>query len=447
MGVSESMPQDTKTVANGSKLVAKQEPRKFPFTADRIKKLPCPDSGRSYFYDSKVRGLALAITPKNKRSYILYRKVATRPMRFMIGDVADFSVEQARAEADKLNAGIARGENPQVEKRRIREENTLAELFTKYIEEYATPFCKAKTVRNYRSIYARHLGALAYRKISDIKPADVARLHSRIGRTHRFAANRTIELISSMYGKARELWGFSGSNPASEIKAFREEPRVRYMDETELRLFLRALAAEENTTIRDFILLLLLTGCRRGALQAMKFAEVNFARATWTIPPERSKNGRAVEVALTERAMQILEARRETVKKGEFVFPGAGKTKHLVEPKSAWKRLTQRMGEIEQADWLKAHKGKTAADFSAQCTSNFSSLRLHDVRHTFASWQVAGGTSLPIVGRSLGHMMGSKATQVYSHLSLDPVRQSIERAQQAMFAVAEPALLGTGDGR
>ena len=120
-------------------------------------------------------------------------------------------------------------------------------------------------------------------------------------------------------------------------------------------------------------------------------------------------------VALSPKAIEILERRKDASNGGEWVFPGLGSTGHLVEPKAAWQRICKRAG-IED-------------------------LRIHDLRRTLGSWQAATGASLPVIGKSLGHK-SLGATQVYARLNIDPVRIAVNRAVDAMMLAAnEPARL------
>jgi integrase len=128
----------------------------------------------------------------------------------------------------------------------------------------------------------------------------------------------------------------------------------------------------------------------------------------WRIP--ETKNGLPVLVPLVETAQNILRARRETVGDSPWVFPGPGKAGHLVEVRKAWVRVCERGG--------------------------LEGLRIHDLRRTLGSWQAAAGASETIIGKSLGHRPGSKATAVYARLQLDPVRASMANATAAMLEAA-----------
>jgi integrase len=404
--------------------------RKFHFTRERIDALPAPKNGqRAYFYDAKVRGLAIAVTGLGKKTFILYRKVAGRPERVTIGPYLDLAIEQARNRAEEMNADIALGENPAKVRRTVRDEMTLQELFNTFLELYSKKY--KKTWSDDQGIFNLHLASWKLRKISSIRKMDVVALHSHIGRTRgQYAANRVVELLCSMFNRAREEWEWTGTNPAAGIKAYPEKKRDRFLQAYELPIFFKALAQEPNANIRDYILISLLTGARRRNIQALRWAEIDFDRAEWKIP--ETKNGEPMTVTLSAPALNILETRRDS-SIGEWVFPGIGTTGHLVEPKSAWKRILKRAATIQMDEWLKANPKSTATDFAKlNPNAGFKDLRLHDLRRTLGSWQAATGASLPIIGKSLGHK-SLGATQIYARLNLDPVRDSVNRATDAMF--------------
>lgn len=410
---------------SGSTLVAQH---RFHFNRNLIEKLPSPQNGqRAYYYDTKVRGLALAVSTGGKKVFVLYRKVDGRPERITIGPFIDMSIEAARERAEEFNAAIARGQNPAADKRKVRDEMTLGELFDLFLSEYAKE--KKRTWREDEAMFKRHLHGLRLRRISAITRFDVIRLHATIGRKHPYAANRVIELLCAMYNRARSDWGWTGANPAADIKAFKERRRKRFLDGKELPAFFKALATEPNETVRDYVLVSLLTGARRSNVQAMEWVELDWKRAIWKIPAAKAKSGEDIEIALSRVAIGILKHRKADAKAaaeedgtelGAWVFPGSGKTGHLVSPKTAWKRILNR--------------------------AKLTDLRLHDLRRTLGSWQAAMGSSLPIIGRSLGHE-SLEATKIYARLNLDPVRQSVNRATHAMLMAGGQRVAGLLTGK
>jgi integrase len=142
----------------------------------------------------------------------------------------------------------------------------------------------------------------------------------------------------------------------------------------------------------------------------MRWDQVSFERATWRIPAELEKNGQEHIVPLVPKAVEILNERKSTTS-NEWVFPGPGVTGHLVSTKNAWLRIKKRAG--------------------------LDDLNLHDLRRTLGSWQAATGASLAVIGKTLNHKDIS-TTLIYARLNLDPIRQSMELATNALLKLAEP---------
>jgi integrase len=363
-----------------------------------------PTTGKRYYvHDSRVRGLALYVTSTGVKTFLLYRKVNGAPVKLKIGRLEDLSIEQARNKAEELNNQIALGQNPQEEAQEKRQELTFAAFFPVYMERHATPY--KKTARFDEDIFRLHLKEpLASKRLSAITRGDIQVLHARIGANSGHAcANRVVDTVLSIFGKAIE-WGYlKGENPA-KVKRFKVQSRDRFLQKDELATFLAALEEEPNDTMKDYFWLSLLTGARKSNMLAMRWDEIRTAQGEWRIP--MTKNGEAQVVPLVPQALAILERRREAVGGSEWVFPSEGKTGHLQDPKKAWKRLLTRAG--------------------------ITDLRLHDLRRSLGSWQAMSGSSPYIIGKSLGHK-SHQATAVYARLTLDPVRSSMEQAVNAML--------------
>lgn len=379
---------------------------KFNFTKAAIDALSLPPKGgRSYFYDTKQRGLGIRVTSSGAKTFIVYRWVNGKPERVTLGRYPDLTIEQARGRAAEASAAIARGENPNDKRRAARAELTFGELFHEYMERHAK--AHKRSWKEDQGQYDRHLSSWAKRKLSHISRADVQKLHHSIGTSKgHYAANRLLALLSGVFNKATDFGLWDKANPAVGIKKFKEVSRDRFIQADELPRFFEALAEEPNETIRDYVLVSLLTGARRSNVLAMKWENVHLERAEWRIP--ETKNGTSQVVPLSPEVVTILEQRRhQTV--NEWVFPGEGPNGHLVEPRKGWERILGRAG--------------------------ITDLRLHDLRRTLGSWQAKTGASLVIIGKSLNHKTPT-ATAIYARLDLDPVRQSINNANTAMLAAA-----------
>ena len=286
-----------------------------------------------------------------------------------------------------------------------RGEMLLDDLFADWLA-YAKQ--EKKTWKEDKRKYDNFISHWGRRRLSEIARPEVRKLHNKIGENHgRYAANRVLALLRSMYNRAlsEEDIGWVGVNPTIGIKKFREESRDRFITPEEMPAFFDSLG-EEDATVRDYFWLALLTGARKTNLLEMRWDQLTID-GMWRIPD--TKSGQPVVVPLVEQAQNILKARREAHDHQPWVFPGPGKAGHLVEVRKAWVRICKRAG--------------------------LENLRIHDLRRTLGSWQALSGASELIIGKSLGHAAGSKATAVYARLGTAPVRESLDVATSKMIAM------------
>ena len=386
--------------------MAKRSTRKLNFTKASIAAIrPPTDQDRAYIYDRRTPALAICVTQGGLKTFYVYRRIRGRPARVRLGRFPEVTVEQARKQAALVLAEIARGHDPQEAKRALRRQCTLGELFEHYMAIHAEAHCSEKSKREDTRMFGRFLSTWAVRRLSTITVADITALHGRIGRKTPYQANRLLELLRKLFNHARRTLQLDKPNPCEGIRKFKEQSRDRFLDAAELRRFFKALAAESET-FRDFFTILLLSGARRANVQAMRWEHLDLERELWRIPDTESKNREPLIVILSPATVEILRRRRAEVNGAEFVFSSRGITGHLVEPKGAWQRVLER--------------------------ANLKDCRIHDLRRTLGSWQANLGTSLPIIGASLGHKSLS-ATQVYARLTVDPVRASVNKATDAIL--------------
>lgn len=441
----------------------------FKFTEARLKTLPVPLNGtRATYRDAEVKGLELRITSNGVKSFSWYRRPKNEaPQRVTIGRSPDVSVGQARAEAQKYNAAIATGESPASERRAKRNEMLFSDLFTEYMQRHAKT--TKKTWKGDQQLYDLHVAArLGRLRLTQVTRDVVSKLHFEITtKGHPAVANRVLALISSVFGRAVE-WSIVEVNPVRGIRRNKETSRDRFLDSQELPRFLSALQAEPKEVLRNFFLMLLFTGARRGNVLPMAWGDINLDSAVWRIP--ETKNGESLNVPLIPAALEMLKRLRNADPAGRFVFPGTGESGHIADPKKAWKRIFDRdelsavvslieaaggsfIGTnaarpapafdepIEQAlNRAKAQAGKLKIDVS---TCRMPQTRIHDLRRTMGSWQAASGASLNIIGKSLGHK-NIATTAIYARVQMDPVREAMTKAATAMFSgqnLALPILL------
>ncbi|TFF37938.1 tyrosine-type recombinase/integrase [Mucilaginibacter psychrotolerans] len=387
----------------------------FNFTKPALIALKLPDSGsRIYYRDTREKGLILDVRASGTKSFYLYKKIDGRPERLFLGSFPDISVENARKAASVLKGQIASGKNPQQEKRNIRDEMTFQKLFDEYMSRYSKQH--KETWKQDEDVIQNHFSHFLHKKISAISKNEVQRTHVRIGQHNgTYAANNAVARLRAIFNKAIE-WGWQGKNPAEGIQEFKEVSRDRFMQPEELPRFFAALN-EEETTIRHYTWLLLLTGSRKSKVTAMRWADIRWHQQEWHIP--NTKNGDPIIIPLTPQAMEILNERwqkalvecGQSAKKPKWVFPSKkSKTGHIACPAHSWKKLLE--------------------------TAEIENFRMHDLRRTLGSYQAITGASLQIIGKSLGHR-SPEATLIYARLHLDPVRAAVEKATDAMFRISE----------
>lgn len=320
----------------------------------------------------------------------------------IIGRFPEVPVAVARKKVIQWNNLMAQGIDPRHEKQQRAAEPTLDETFNIYYQRHC--LLRNKRPDNQQKNYRLYLRArFGKKKLSDIQRPHVLRMHEELNRSKSpRTANIALVLLRAIYNKAIswELW--EGKNPADNIEKFKENRRERFLLPEELQRFFKALKEVPEETSRDAIFMLLYTGARKGNVLAMEWAQIDFNRGVWRIPD--TKSGDPVSVQLLPDALDLLASREHIG--GQYVFPSTSKTGHLVELKRCWDSLCRR-AELE--------------DF-----------RVHDLRHTKASYMAIAGESLPVIAKALGHKNLS-TTSRYAHLYADPVIQGQARGQQAML--------------
>jgi integrase len=365
-----------------------------------IAALPVPAKGRKYHRDDGATGLAVCITANGSRVFYRLGRISGKSVFVKIGSFPGITVEQSRILCREINVQAARGVNPNTAKQTSREIPTLGSIFGHWLSVHAKPRRKSWETDERR--YKRYLSVWDNRKLSELTKGDISAWHAAMGEQNgKPIANRVLSLLACVLTVADEL-GYHGKNPASGIKKFTEQSRERFLQPFELPKFFESLN-QEKTDWQDFFLLLLLTGVRRSNLQAARWDEFQFDNTVWQI--DHTKSGKRILAHVPEKAIEILN-RRLIASQSEWVFPAKSKVGYLTDVKSAWKRIVNRAG--------------------------IKNLTPHDCRRSFASWQAIGGSSLQIVGKSLGHSSTS-ATAIYARLTDNVVMESVNRAADAMM--------------
>lgn len=400
-----------------------------------------PVPGRDVLlFDTEIAGFAVKITPGGARIYLLQYEITGRKRRFRIGRHGELTAEEARVRARRLRVQIADGIDPFADRLRDQEIPNVAALGERYMAEHAAihkrPSSASEDRRNLDNHVVPLLGSL---KTSAVTSADVARMvrsiaagetardektgkHGRrIVRGGRGSANRTLSLLSKMMSLSEE-WGHRprGSNPCAGVKRFAENKRQRFLSGDELSRLGQAFTVAERDGIETpavlaALRLLLFTGCRLSEVRTLRWSYLDLERAIINLPT--SKTGPKT-VYLAAPALQILVGlgRPEGLVGDAFVFPGrrarrgrtgAGDTgndtagaRPIEDLRGPWQRIRLAAGMPE--------------------------LRMHDLRHSYASMGAAGGLSLQLIGGLLGHA-AIRTTERYAHLVDVAQREAAER--------------------
>ena len=326
----------------------------------------------------------------------------------------------------------------------------------RFDKEHIAVRLKAGTAREYRRNLRRFiLPAIGRLKVADVTKADIARLHHEL-RHIPYQANRNLEVISKMFNLA-ELWGLrpDGSNPRRHIKKYPEEKRERYLSPAELAALGEALSLAEQEGVEDpyaiaAIRLLIFTGCRLNEIMTLKWSYVDFEGRCLRLP--NSKTGARV-IHLGAPALQVL-SRLKRQSGNPWVICGrkAGTRRTDLQPpwqrhrKRATVRLWARSEGAPEAALVAELEDKLSREptydeclAAAQkqdlnLPAGLVDVRIHDLRHSFASGAVALGESLPMIGKLLGHTQ-VQTTARYAHLAADPVKAAAERVSSSIAAL------------
>ena len=388
-----------------------------------IRRLPVPAKGNRIIYNSDVGGLGVRLTAGGARSFILnYRTRGGRERRLTIGACADWTTTDARIEARRLRHLIDQGGDPLADLEAERGAPTMADLADRFEAEHL-PRRRPGTVDHYRRLLVNHIRPHFGRhtKVADVAFTDIDLLHRKMTKSAGpYAANRAVGVLGKMFALAIR-WGMRTDNPCRGIEKNTEYGRRRYLSGDELPRLTTALAKCPDQQGANILRVLLLTGCRKSEVLAMRWADVDLTTGTWTKPGTTTKQKRDHVAPLSAPVRQLLsEIHKAQRPLAEFVFPGPGDSGHVVDIKRLWRRICAAAG--------------------------ISGLRIHDLRHSFASQLASGGASLPLIGSLLGHS-NPASTHRYAHLFDDPQRAAVEKVGAIITGKASAEILPMKGGR
>lgn len=414
------------------------------------KSLP-PARGQTMLWDAELKGLALRITAGGAKSFVLDYRAEGRQRRITIGAYPDWSVAAARQAAKNLKREVDQGRDPMGQRHADRAAPTMNDLWEHYELEHL-PRKAIRAQADERSMWLKIiLPRLGKMRLAAIDHDTIDALHQDITKIRGtpVRANRVVEVLRRAFNLAiRSRW--LEANPATGVRRNPEEKRSRYLNKAEITALACALNEHSEPTSANAIKLLMLTGARRNEVLTATWDQFDLDNGIWTKPSAHTKQRRVHRVPLSGPALQLLaEIKGQAVPTADangrqaapYVFPGID-GKPLTDIKRTWHSVCCKAGLAKQIE-KEGRDGKIIKDKNGEPVMIWQpTVRIHDLRHSFASILVSAGASLPLIGQMLGHTQ-VQTTQRYAHLFDDPLRKAAETVGSVV--VAAVSLLPTRD--
>ena len=349
------------------------------------------------YWDGELTGFGLRVRRSGRKSYVVQTRIAGKLCWFTIGPHGPLNPDQARARALEILACAKKGIDPRDANARREAEPSMADLGRRFLEEYVPVHCKPSTREEYRRSVRLFVDpVIGELRVPEVQRKDIAALHHGL-RDKPYQANRTLGVLSKMFNLA-EVWGWrpDGSNPCRHVKRYKEHKRERFLspEETErLGQVLREAEEEMPSAVAAFRLLLL-TGCRMSEIRDLRW---DYVKNDCIELPDAKTGGRVVPLGPEARAVLSAIPRDED---NPWVIAGRLPGSHLTDLQRPWRRIRKQAG--------------------------LEGVRIHDLRHSFASRALALGESLTMIGKLLGHTQ-VQTTARYAHLARDSIQTAAAR--------------------
>ena len=383
------------------------------------------EGGWDVRWDDVVKGLGLRVYPSGNKSFLLrYTMRGGRKRTMTLGRFGELTLQQARVDATRTKLAVAAGDDPLAAKQRYKSAPTVTELADRYMAEHARPKKKPKSAdSDERNLALYILPTIGEHKVAEVTRNDVSTIHHRMRATP-FQANRVLALTSKLFNLA-EKWGLrpDGSNPCRHVEKYRERSRERFLSHEELARLNEVLEdagrrQTESSSVIAAIRLLILTGCRLNEILTLCWEDVDLAHKCLRLRDSKT-GGRTVH--LSAPALEVL-ANIQRSNTNHHVIVGKLDGAHLVNLEKPWRRIRSKAG--------------------------LEDVRLHDLRHSFASIAASEGLSLHQIGGLLGHSQ-AQTTKRYAHLAANELKRVNEtvgaKLEEAMASKPTPAVRPSPD--
>ncbi|HVB79571.1 MAG TPA: site-specific integrase [Candidatus Binataceae bacterium] len=376
-------------------------------TIDSLK----PGAADYFLWDDDMAGFGVRVMPSGRASYVVQYRAGGRTRRNAFSAVGKMTPDEARKYARSLLVAVDKGEDPVAELEAQRRMPNVAALCKRFLTDHVAFRCKPSTQGEYgRSVELFIKPSLGTFKVGDVKRTDIAKLHHDMNAIP-YQANRTLGVLSKMFNLA-EVWGLrpDGSNPCRHVRKYPERKRERYLTVEEMGRLGAVLSEGERdgtepASVIAAIRLLMLTGARLGEIQTLKW---DYVRDGYIAFPN-SKTG-AKRIELGAEAQDTL-GRIERMAGNPYVIVGTVEGQHWTDLQRPWRRI--------------------------RAKAELPDLRIHDLRHSFASLAASDGESLQIIGKLLGHSQ-VQTTARYAHLAPAPVRATADRLASSIAKAMSP---------
>ena len=400
---------------------------------ERVVKAATPDKRQYHISDSEVIGLSVCVMPTGGRSFVLTYRFMGRKHRYTLGKWPDWSVTAARDRAKELKRQIELGEDPMERRTTARAAPRIADLVERYEDEHL-PRLAERNASDQKSMLRNFvLPAWGNRLVTEITPMDVDALLTTVAKgRHRptkgerkdktppkatpIRANRCGEMLRKMFNLSVKPWKMREDNPADAFRRRAETERDRFLSPEEITALAAALAASPDQRGASIIRMCLLTGARLGEVREARFEQFDLEYGIWTKQAANTKQRKIHRIPVSDDVIALVRQRRGAlnVDRG-WLFPGEVEGQPVQDLRKFW--------------------------YSIRKASGLPDVRIHDLRHTFASMLVSGGASLEMIGKLLGHTQ-AKTTQRYAHLMDSPLRAGVNH----VAGMVQPTLRVVEDG-